>query len=168
MKKQFFFILVFTLYSWMGLSQDSCACCTENHVLFDFWVGEWTVTNTDGSLAGTNTIIKIEDNCVLRESWKSAKGNFTGTSTNFYNATKGQWEQLWVDNSGSHLKLKGDRIENQMILSSDEFIGANGKKTFHRITWTVNEDGSVRQLWETLQDDNVVTIAFDGLYKKSR
>jgi len=150
----------------MAFSQDNCPCCTENHEAFDFWVGEWQVINSDGSLAGTNTIIKVEDNCVLQESWKSANGNSTGTSTNFYNTSTGQWEQLWVDNYGFHLKLKGNRANNQMILSSDEFTGANGKKSVHRITWTLNGDGTVRQLWETLQKNKVISTAFDGLYKK--
>lgn len=146
--------------------QDNCPCCTENHRAFDFWVGEWEVRNTGDSLVGTNTIRKLETNCVLQENWKSATTNSTGTSTNFYNSTTGQWEQLWVDNSGFHLKLKGNRKDNQMILSSDEYIGSDGKGTIHRITWTANEDGTVRQLWETLTNDEVTSIAFDGLYRK--
>ena len=166
MKRRFFLISVLIFSSWMAFSQDNCPCCTENHEAFDFWVGEWQVINSDGSLAGTNTIIKVEDNCVLQESWKSANGNSTGTSTNFYNTSTGQWEQLWVDNYGFHLKLKGNRANNQMILSSDEFTGANGKKSVHRITWTLNGDGTVRQLWETLQKNKVISTAFDGLYKK--
>ena len=40
--------------------EESCACCTENHRAFDFWVGTWQVTNPDGSPAGTNTIVKSE------------------------------------------------------------------------------------------------------------
>ena len=27
----------------------NCNCCTETHAQFDFWQGEWTVTNPDGS-----------------------------------------------------------------------------------------------------------------------
>lgn len=165
-EKQFFLISLFLFSFWTGFSQEPCPCCTENHKAFDFWVGEWQVTTFDGSVAGQNVIVKLEDNCVLRESWKNANGNSTGTSTNFFNSNTGQWEQLWVDNSGSHLKLKGNRKNNQMILSSDEFVRADGKKAVHRITWTSNEDGTVRQLWEILQDDKVVNTAFDGLYTK--
>lgn len=165
-KKHLFLLPLLLFYSLTAFSQDDCPCCTENHKAFDFWVGEWQVTKPDGSAAGQNTIVKLEDNCVLRESWKSANGNSTGTSTNFYNGSTGQWEQLWVDNSGSHLKLIGNRTKNRMILSSEEFVGADGKKAVHRISWTSNEDGTVRQLWEVLQDDKVVNIAFDGLYTK--
>jgi peroxiredoxin len=51
-----------------------------------------------------------------------------------------------------------------MILSSDEFKHANGKLYINRITWTINDNGKIRQLWEVLDGDKVVSIVFDGLY----
>ena len=69
-----------------------------------------------------------------------------------------------MDNAGAHLKLKGNRIGNQMILTSDEFAKKDGKIYQNRITWTHLEDGKVRQLWEVLSDGEVVSVAFDGLY----
>ncbi|WP_273566199.1 hypothetical protein [Maribacter halichondriae] len=162
------FVLVFFLITVcfdLNAQTDTCACCSEDHTAFDFWIGEWEVTNPDGTLGGKNNIDKIQDGCILRENWTGASGN-TGTSTNFYNLKTKQWEQLWVDNSGTHIKLKGNRIGNQMILSSDEFTHTDGKIYTNRITWTLNDDGSVRQLWELLQKEKVVNIAFDGLYRK--
>lgn len=144
----------------------SCSCYTSNHNDFDFWIGSWRVINKEGSLAGTNIIQKIQDNGILKENWISAKGNFTGTSFNFYNGTSNQWEQLWIDNRGGNLHLKGSRKENQMILQSDESINEKGQVFYNRISWTLNDDGSVRQLWETITNNKDVTIGFDGLYKK--
>ena len=86
---------------------DDCACCSADHRAFDFWIGEWEVTDPDGKIVGTNNIQKAQDGCVLVEDWKSSNGTFTGGSTNFFNNQNGQWEQLWIDNSGSHLHLKG-------------------------------------------------------------
>ena len=43
-----------------------------------------------------------------------------------------------------------------------------GKLYFHRVTWTLNNDGTVRQLWETITNKTEVTVAFDGLYKKDK
>jgi len=143
-----------------------CNCCTEKHAEFDFWIGEWSVTNPDGSAAGTNSIVKIQDNCILQENWTSAKGNFTGTSNNFYNYKTKQWEQIWVDNQGQSLHLKGNKIGNQMILQTDEEKNKDGVPFYHRVTWTLNEDGSVRQYWETITNGKDITVAFDGLYKK--
>ena len=147
--------------------KQSCNCCSENHRAFDFWIGEWEVVNSkDGSPAGSSVISKEESGCVIRENWTSAKAGYTGTSLNFFNAKTNQWEQLWVDNAGAFLKLKGNRVGDQMILTSDTFTGANGKKYKNRITWTKNDDGTVRQFWEVIHEGKVTSIAFDGLYGK--
>ncbi len=140
-------------------------CSSDEHQAFDFWQGEWVVKTPDGSLAGNNSITKIQNGCVLRESWTSAKGGFTGTSLNFYHQQKEQWQQIWLDNSGGNLELKGNRVGNQMILQSEKATNDKGNSYFHRITWTLNEDGTVRQLWETITGENI-TVAFDGLYTK--
>ncbi len=160
-----FAILFFAFFSAKA-QNESCACCTENHRDFDFWVGEWEVYDDAGNRVGTNTIDKMQEGCVLRENWIGLGGN-TGTSLNFFNLKSKQWEQLWVDNSGTHLKLKGNRTGNQMVLSSDEFASTDGKLYINRIKWILNDDGTVRQLWEVLQDGLVVQVAFDGIYKRS-
>lgn len=166
------YLVVVTIFAFsisltsQNKENTACKCCTEKHSEFDFWKGQWTVTNPDGTLAGTNSIDKIQDNCILRENWTSAKGNFTGTSTNFYNYAKKQWEQIWVDNQGGSLHLKGNRVGNQMILKTDVAKNQKGEPYYHKVTWTLNEDGSVRQYWETITNEKDITIAFDGLYKK--
>lgn len=151
----------------MNSQNQTCNCCTEKHSEFDFWMGSWTVTNPDGTLAGSNIIDKIQDNCILRENWTSVTPGYTGTSTNFYNATANQWEQVWVDNQGGSLHLKGHKAGNQMILKTDEQENSDGQPFFHRVTWTHNEDGTVRQYWETITNDKDIVVAFDGLYKKT-
>ena len=162
-----FFLSLMLNFSTYAQSED-CACCTPNHLAFDFWVGDWEVFLEDGSLAGTNFIVKDQDNCILRENWVSAKGGFAGSSTNFYNKQTGQWEQLWIDNSGSHLHLRGNRIGNKMVMLTDEIPVENKEPYVNRISWTYNEDGSVRQLWEILVDDKVTNVVFDGIYRKKK
>ena len=157
--------LLFTVQ--LSAQEKPCNCCTEKHAEFDFWIGTWTVTNPDGTAAGKNVIDKIQNKCILRENWTSAKGNYTGTSNNFYNHKTKQWEQIWIDNQGQSLHLKGNRKGNQMILQSDPETSKEGRQVvFQRVTWTLNEDGPVRQLWETITDNKDVVVAFDGLYKK--
>ncbi len=159
-------IILLLFLSVANAADQAPSCASPDHQAFDFWEGEWSVHNADGSLAGTNSIKKIQNNCVLEENWTSAKGGFTGTSLNFFNAEKKQWQQLWLDSSGGNLELSGSRIDNQMILRTVEAIDKDGNGYFHRITWTNNEDGSVRQLWETVTGDNI-SIVFDGLYSKN-
>ncbi|WP_296384894.1 hypothetical protein [Winogradskyella sp.] len=166
MKKLFvLFTLVIFAFS-INAQTKKCNCCTEKHAEFDFWIGTWEVANPDGSKAGENRIEKVQDNCILQENWISASPGYTGTSNNFYNYKAKQWEQIWVDNQGQSLHLKGNKIGNQMILRTDDETNADGKSFFHRVTWTANEDGTVRQYWETITEGAEIAIAFDGLYKK--
>lgn len=166
MKNQVLIIIALLFTISINAQTNTCKCCTEKHSEFDFWIGTWEVTNPDGSKAGENSIEKVQDNCILQENWTSATPGYTGTSNNFYNYKAKQWEQIWVDNQGASLHLKGNKVGNQMILRTDDETNAEGKTFFHRVTWTDNDDGTVRQLWETITDGSETTIAFDGLYKR--
>ncbi|MBW8243363.1 hypothetical protein K1F50_11170 [Muricauda oceani] len=166
MRKSVFILACFLQLTLFAQDAQNCNCCSEDHRAFDFWIGEWEVVNSqDGSPAGSSSIAKEEDGCVIRENWTSANAGYTGTSLNFFNAQTNQWEQLWVDNAGAVLKLKGNRKGDQMILASGAFE-KDGKTYTNRITWTKNDDGTVRQLWEVLENNGTATIAFDGLYRK--
>jgi len=165
--KHFILVTFLSFFTFSMAAQDNnCKCCTENHSEFDFWIGAWEVTNPDGSKAGKNRIKKVQDKCVLQENWTSATLGYTGTSNNFYNLKTKQWEQIWIDNQGGSLHMKGNKVGNQMILRTDDEANADGKIFYHRITWISNYDGTVRQLWETITNSTEITITFDGLYKK--
>ena len=156
----------FVLVSFTGYGQADCACCTPVHHQFDFWLGSWLVKNTQGQEVGKNTISKIEDNCILVEKWIGAKGT-TGTSHNYYDANDGSWNQLWIDNKGNILKLKGGLEGSSMVLKSEMIKGKNGKLYYNQISWTPNEDQTVSQLWE-IYDENkaLINTAFLGIYHK--
>ena len=151
----------------LNAQESDCPCCTSDHRAFDFWIGGWEVTKPDGSPAGVNTISKIEGGCVLREQWISTTPGYTGTSYNFYNRLDEQWEQLWLDNQGAHLSLKGNIEGGSMVLKSEPTPAPNGTKVINRISWTPKPDGSVRQHWQVSQDGGKTwSTAFDGLYRK--
>jgi hypothetical protein len=144
-------------------------CMSEPHRQFDFWVGEWEVTNPAGKPAGRSRIEAKLGRCVVHEHWFGTGGS-NGESFNLYNAASGQWEQFWVDNGGSRLHLKGGLRDRAMVLegAQDKADAKTGVVQRERITWTPNADGSVRQLWETSTDEGRSwTVSFDGLYRKA-
>ncbi len=103
---------------------------------------------------------------MLKENWKSAKSDYTGTSYNFYNTKTKQWQQVWVDNKGGNLQLSGGLVEKKMILSSAWLKNDKGEEFQHKLTWIPNEDGSVNQLWETLnKSGQVQKTLFNGSYR---
>lgn len=137
--------------------------CTEaEHRQFDFWVGQWEV-EADGKVAGTNAIASTLGGCVVHERWQGA-GGLSGESFNFYDAQARAWRQLWVDNAGGHLDLKGGIRDGRMVLEG--MTGPAEAQVTNRITWTPNPDGSVRQLWEVSKDGQTFKAIFDGLYKR--
>lgn len=159
--------LLFSIFLFSANAQNqNCKCCTEAHEAFDFWEGSWETYTPDGKLAGTNQLEKIQNGCILRENWKNTGDGYTGTSYNFYNTATNQWEQLWIDNQGQHLHLKGGLKGENMVLSSDPLIQADGSTLINRVTWAPLKDGTVRQHWETKKDDGEWTTAFDGTYKR--
>jgi hypothetical protein len=129
---------------------------------FDFWVGDWEVT-VSGNAAGRNTITLEEQGCLIHEHWTGSKGG-TGQSFNFYDQVTQRWNQVWVDNQGSSLRLSGTFADGKMQLTGVA-PGPNGATLQQRLTFFRNPDGTVRQLWETSEDGASWKTAFDGLYR---
>jgi hypothetical protein len=142
------------------------ACKDPAYGHFDFWLGEWEVRKTDGTLAGVNRIEKAHGGCVLKEQYSTPKG-YTGESLNTYDPVKKTWHQTWVDNAGLLLLLDGRLVDGRMVLEGAT-QGATGAATRHRITWTPNPDGTVRQFWESTDAAGAWKTAFDGLYKRKQ
>ena len=146
-------------------------CGTAQYRQFDFWLGEWEVSKPDGSPAGHSRIEAILGGCVILEHWTSAKPPYAGKSFNTYNSATGQWEQFWVDNGGARLHLLGGLVDGRMVLAGvqDKPDPKTGIVQRERITWSVETDGSVRQLWETSTDDGKSwVVSFDGRYRHPR
>lgn len=143
-----------------------CMVKTE-HKQFDFWIGEWNVVNPQGQQAGTSSIQRIVDGCVIFENWTGAGGG-NGKSFNFYDSSKGKWRQVWVGNTGGVIDFEGEYKDGAMRYTSVS-IGANGQKTLGRMTFFNLGTDKVRQLWESSTDDGKTwTVSFDGTYIRKK
>lgn len=140
-------------------------CDGPQYKQFDFWQGQWQVFTPDGKLAGTNSLTKEYGGCVLHERYQTPSG-FTGESLNTYDRVRNVWHQTWVDNSGQLLLLEGKLKGSEMVLEG-KGKNAKGQDLYHRITWTPNSDGTVRQHWQSATVKGQWQTAFDGLYKKA-
>src|SRR5260370_11027933 len=101
-------------------NQRPCAYATENRQ-FDFWLGEWSVTTTQGGIpAGGSKIELILEDCVVQENWKSQNGPYSGKSYNIYNQAQKRWEQYWVDNVGGNIFFYGVLKDGVIDYFSDQ------------------------------------------------
>jgi len=154
--------VLFALAVPIGAAEPPCS--DPNHRGFDFWLGEWNVYRPDGTLAGTNRIEREYGGCVVHERYDGAKG-YRGESLNVWDASRGVWHQTWVDDQGLLLLLEGGIRDGAMVLEG-RAPGPGGERLEHRITWTPNPDGSVRQHWESRAPGGPWSTAFDGTYRR--
>lgn len=150
--------------SALAQSPPPSPCSSPEHRQFDFWLGEWEVRGPAGKVAGRNRITREFGDCVLREQYDTGRG-YRGSSFNIYDAGRGRWHQTWVDSSGLLLQLDGGFVDGRMVMEG-ETVGTDGARTRHRITWTPNADGTVRQLWESTNAAGEWAVTFDGKYTR--
>ncbi len=141
-------------------------CSSKEYKQFDFWIGNWNVYDGKGKLIGVNNIVKMPNACTIQENWTSKTSKNRGTSYNYYNNKDNSWNQVWIDNSGFSLILKGKFDNEKMILQSDVI---KSKKVSYRnqIIWKKKKDNSVVQIWNYINDEGkVIKEVFKGVYKK--
>lgn len=130
---------------------------------FDFWIGSWDVYDSAGRKAGTNTIARASEGCMLYESWTSASGS-DGHSLNYVDPATDQWVQVWMGADGSLISCRGGLEDGAMRLVGEHVLKTGERRPF-RMTFTPKEDGSVRQFLEESTDDGKTWSAwFDGRY----
>ncbi|MFN8222762.1 MAG: hypothetical protein U0R50_05870 [Gaiellales bacterium] len=136
------------------------------HSDFDFWIGDWDVTNlADGRPAGTNAITREVGGRVLVERYATPRG-FSGMSVNGFDEGAGRWHQCWMDSTGGVLDLYGGLVDGAMVMSGETADPGAGTVR-DRITWTPNDGGTVRQHWERSADGGSTwETVFDGLYTR--
>src|SRR5690606_21386901 len=128
--------------------QDQCKCGGEEYRQVNFWLGDWDVYDLNDVKVGENKVLQLQDNGVVPENWISEKGN-TGTSYNFYNVLDSTWNQVWIDNTGYILKLKGSFENDKMVLKSERIKSENSSSYYHhKISWKKEVSGYINQKWE--------------------
>lgn len=138
---------------------------TEEFRQFDFWIGDWEVTSL-GQKAGENRIEKYANGCFLLENWTSVSGG-TGHSMNFYDGANEKWHQVWVDASGTSIFAEGGLRSDGAMHFEGEHLYPNGTRQLYKMTFTPNDDGTVRQYIEQSADGGETwSVWFDGLYER--
>lgn len=143
------------------------SCNATEHRQFDFWIGSWNVVANRKSV-GKNQIDADLAHCALFESWTGSSG-FRGRSVNFYDRARKRWHQTWIDYMGGVLHLDGGLVGTSMVMEGDSPTETPSTARHDRITWTPNEDGTVRQHWEQRTGTNAEwNTVFDGVYRRAR
>jgi tetratricopeptide (TPR) repeat protein len=134
---------------------------------FDFWIGTWDVMTLQGQKAGVNVIQPFAEGCGLMENWTATQGG-NGKSINYYDASTQKWYQHWIGSGGGAMRYSGG-FKNGALVYEAETTNANGNKVLHRLTFSRNEDNSVRQFAEASNDDGKTwTVSYDFKYVRAK
>jgi hypothetical protein len=134
---------------------------------FDFWLGRWEVRMGDGTLAGTDTIVKRDGGCSIEERWEGS-GGASGTSLMFYLPSRGEWRQVWTGSGGTFFDITGKaQPDGTMHLEGQVEYADTHQVVAFRGTWSHTEDGRVRQ---HLEEFDLVAkswvLWFDGFFRR--
>lgn len=157
-------LVSFSLAALLALFPSHAAACdSPEYRAFDFWLGEWQVHTTNGTLAGHNSIASAEGGCLLIENWRGSQGS-TGQSYNYYNPATQLWRQIWVSQSAI-IKYSGVTEEGAMHLEGTITYQSNQQQFPFRGRWIPLDNGSVRQQLEQWNPETEVWDDwFTGIY----
>ncbi|MEP7039336.1 MAG: hypothetical protein ABI891_13465 [Acidobacteriota bacterium] len=130
---------------------------------FNFFVGEWDAYNPQGRHDGTSVIQSISNGCGVLENWRDTFGG-EGKSINFYDASTGIWYQYWMGQNGVPSRYSGIYRDGALRYEGEPTI-VNGKKTLNRLTFFKLDENTVRQLFESSDDEGKTwTTGYDLKY----
>lgn len=144
-------------------------CESPEHRQFDFWLGDWKVSNADGTPAGSSSVTRELGGCVIHENYHGLgeSAGFDGQSLSVFEENSRHWKQSWVDNGGQRMAvIEGSFGEGKMVLQGEGDSPKGHHKT--RVSWSEIGGGGVRQLVEFSFDagKSWKTI-FDGRYSRT-
>jgi len=133
---------------------------------FDFWLGRWEVRQPNGTLVGHNTITKRDGGCTIHEQWEGTAGS-TGTSTNFFIPSRGQWRQVWIGSGATLIDMTGQFVDGEMRMEGTLEYANLDRVVAFRATWSQAPDGRVRQRMEEFDlASQGWQLWFDGFYRR--
>lgn len=144
------------------------ACSGGAFRAFDFWFGDWSVSNAaTGALSGENLIAPAHDGCAIRELWSGVDG-VKGESLTYFDPVDSKWRQRWVSSGygGYALELEGATEEpGRMTLTGAAHFYARKQAVDMRITWKADGDARLIQTFETRSPETGEWKTwFDGRY----
>lgn len=155
--------------SFVTMAEKAARVCMNvpEYRQFDFWVGEWDVIGPGNQKVGTNSIVLLEDGCIVEENWTSAQGGQTGKSFNFYNPVTRKWHQSYMGNDAGNWMMDGEYKDGAMRLEGSIYSPNTQVQT--RMTFFNLGPDKVRQLGENSTDGGKTwVVTWDAMYIRKK
>ena len=141
-------------------------CATPVHHAFDFWIGEWEVSDTAGVVQAASSITSAASGCAVMEHWMPKQGA-EGVSINWLEPTDGKWHQQWVGGDGWIAGFVGGYADGMMTMMATAPRKTPQGEVQDKMTYQLLPEGRVRQRVLNSSDGGKTwTVAFVGDYEK--
>ena len=146
---------------------QSEGACEENegHRALDFLLGEWQLVS-GGEAVGRSRVEKLEDGCLIAETWSFADGRSGRTYSSFDRAAS-LWRRFNVSNRGVVIQSSG-AVEGGALLARGERTTADGETSSWRERWAPEARGRIRVVAGRSpaggRGDRGGTVLFEGYY----
>ena len=161
-----------TLAVALPLAAQSPGSCeaNENYRALDFLLGEWRLVSGDdpvgGETVGRSRIEKLEDGCLIAETWAFADGR-SGRTYSTFDGAAGSWRRFSVSNQGVVIQSSG-AVEERVLLARGERTTAAGETSNWRERWAPEAEGRIRVVAGRStaggRGDRARSAVFEGYY----
>jgi hypothetical protein len=132
---------------------------------FDFWLGDWAITNSNGSSEASSRVYLALGQYLLVESWDDGRGH-NGENLFAYSADDKSWHGMFADNQGRVHVFTG-KVTPGLAEFYGSSRGPKGEQILNRIRVVRTANDQVEQSWEKSADNGASwTIAFKGEYSR--
>jgi hypothetical protein len=129
---------------------------------FDFWVGDWDVSWSDGS-RGSNVVTSLFEGAAVLEQFDGRPGiDLRGVSISVYDTRSDVWRQTWVDSERNYLSFEGAFADGIMDLRTTR------DGVVFRMQWRDIEPNSLRWLWQRRVDEREWETLWELVYARRR
>lgn len=130
------------LAAMASAAQGSGACeGDENYRALDFLLGEWRLVSY-GEAVGRSQVEKLEDGCLIAETWSFTDGR-GGRTYSIFDRVAGVWRRFGVSNRGVVVRLSG-MVDNGALLLRGERVSADGEASTWLERWVPEAGGRIR------------------------
>jgi len=151
----------------MPLSAQAAGPCeTDNsYRVLDFLLGEWRLVS-DGETVGHSRVEKLEDGCLIAETWSFVDGR-SGRTYSSFDSVNGEWRRFTISNRGVLVQSDGT-VEGDDLVIDGLYVSADGERSYWHERFTRTADGRIARLAgisrRVGRGERPSTVLFEGHY----
>lgn len=160
-------LCAFVLQAAGPLSAQASGPCEadESYRALDFLLGEWRL-ESGGETVGRSRGEKLEDGCLLAETWSFVDGR-SGRTYSFFDPAAKVWRRLTVTNRGGVVRSAGT-VDGEELAFDGEYVAADGRRSTWRARLSLEADGRIARTAggsrRAGRGDRSSTVMFEGHY----